>query len=625
MRGSLSGFNSPRGYGKDPTLKNNILPFEQNFMKEYRAIHQQNDEKSKVNLESLPFELRLKISNELSQIDCLNLMKTSKTMYYSTVIRLYQNIVIDESFSQFSKEYKFIDFDASLELSCSYIKSTFGFKRFLASYIQLYDSRCHNIYVNSNETFDITFPFIQKIQCVELPDSLNTFDYELNDNMLEFFSRLPCLKELIWLNDNFRVEYLERLPNKQSIVSLNLNLTFSNYLNELSSSFDSYLPDEVEVDKLKALNFPNLVHFQIRPYQNSKRLTRIINGLLVGDNPQKVSKQLKSLKLARFHKDMDALIPPCRDLIASNNSDVLNDIDLNTVNSIFKISKLNYLSTLTTLLFNNCLLNPADSKTLISSMNLTNLTSLELKNISEYQRIDSDVGSNHVRDLLEPSFLIQIAPHLTNVEHLLIDYREAFVDSVPSFLSSIPTKKLESLDLIVKLNETKSQYYSDLDEIYKAYAYAMSTGNKHKTLKKLSIEVKEENPFCDIDMPLESDLLYLELSKFTQLTSLRVNPGEFPYELISLIKHLPLLTTLDVFGAKAGGCPNLGLGMVHPNIYDEWFKVQHVAMLYLQHKPELKYIRINRYIFEGSPDTLEVNPRDGIDRWFNRTVRVGWP
>jgi len=587
-------------------------------------------------LDKLPFEIRLKIANELSQFDCLSLLRTNRAMYSSTIPRLYQHIIVDQHYSQFNKEYNFRhyisidDFNEYEDFSCSYIKSPYNFKRFLHHYIKLHQSLEDSNYDKFGPSG--TYPFIRKIQCINLPDSLNVYDYELNDNLSIFFGKLTHLKELIWLNDNFRLEYLEMLPNYQSITTLVLNIKFSNYLTELHSpskiEYDSDYSDEGQTTATRPLKFPNLINFQIRPFQNSNRLVKIINNLLISCKPDIISEHLKILKLSRFDKDISVLVPPFQNLVTNNEVSELNELDLGTIQSLFVRSELKYLNNLSILLFNNCLLTPEDSQTLINSVNLMNLKTLELKNVSEYQKIQATLNSpDELINNLKTSFIVEIAPYLSNLQHLCIDYRESLTDSVPEFLKLISSDNLKSLDLTIRYNQSKLKSFDDdINEFYSAYSNAIISKNKYETLIKLSIETKEENAFCDLSIPIPSNFFYEELNNCLNLKSLRINPSDINSsdKVTKLIGNLPKLTKLDVFGSHAGGAPHLGLEMVHPTVYDEWFRVQHAAVLYLQHNKHLKYIRINKCIFECEGDLLQVTPRDGIDRWFNECVRVGF-
>lgn len=612
-------FNTPVGYAKKPLLPSRIHSSSQE-----RDEFHPHEKPRRIRLDTLPFEVRAKIANELSQFDCLNLLRTNKAMYMSTMPRLYQHIVIDENYSQFNKEIPFKYYENSektrpdyrKEHSCTFVKSSYNFRRLLTHYILLYDTKFK--YCEPSNIPTSSFPYIKTLKCLELPDSLNTYDHELNDQISEFFTTLVHLRELIWLNDNFRLEYLGSLPNTSSIQTLVLNIKFSNYLSELSSEPPEHSDTELisSVSSLKPLTFANITNFQIRPFQNSTRLQRIINNLLVGENSAQVLQNLRVLKIARFDKDVNVLVPPCGELV-STNSDSLSDLDLHTIRAVSE-SKLEYLANLQVLLLNNCLVSPSDADLLLKSVNLKNLKTLELKNVSEYQRVTQAA----VHEGIEDSFLTRICDHIGQLEHLALDFREAYTDTVWLFLSNLKSEVLKSLDLILRYNSTKLEQFS-VDGLYQCYGQALVSGTKKDTVTKLSIEIKQENQFCDLIIPLPSNHFYRELSQFKQLSALRINPNVSHdcHQVLQMVESLPRLKYLDVFGAQAGGAPNLGLGMVHPTIYDDWFKVQHVAIMYFHHNSQLKYLRINRCVFERKD---EVVPRDGLDAWFSQLVRVGY-
>lgn len=566
----------------------------------------------------LPFEIRVKIANELSQFDCLNLLRTSKALYESTVPRLYQHVVIDENYSQFNKEISFKRYEKSphdsrytpKEHSCTFVKSPHNFRRLLLHYTEIFNSRHRMSAAKDPKTWlrNDRFPHIQTLRCLELPDSLNTYDHELNDQIGAFFSTLGHLRELVWLSDNFRLEYLACLPDPRTLHTIVLNIKFSNYLSELLQAEGTTETSPSTASKLVA--FPNVVNFQIRPFQNSARLQRILNSFL-GDA---VLGRLQVLKLARFDKDVNVLLPPCGELVAAN-TDTLSEHDLRTIQALSE-SKLGRLDRLQVLLINNCLVSRRDADLLVRTVNLQNLKVLELKNVSEYQtRLEANADT-------EDSFLARISPHLSCLEHLALDFREAYTDTVWLFLSHFPSSVLKSLDLVLRYNETKLEAFT-VDQLYSAYAEALLCGNTKSTVTKLSIEIKQENQFCDLEIPLPSRQFYREISQFRNLSALRINPdvNHDSHQLIQMLKSLPKLLHLDVFGTQAGGAPNLGLGMVHPTIYDDWFKVQHVAVMYCQNIPGLRYIRINKCVFENATGVV---PRDGLDLWFSQLVRVDY-
>lgn len=559
----------PVGYTKNP-LKPARRSF--NSQKHQSAFHPPKGSL----LDGLPHELRSLLAFFLSQHDALNLALTCKDLAAAVLPRLYHTVIVDADYTEFSKEY---------DLSCTYINLLYSFKKLIRLYKQLQP--------------------IHVLLVVSLPDSMNTYDLEVNEHLLHFFLTLACLKSLSWLLDNFRLEYLRKLPRQDLIETLNLNIKFSNYLGELTASDIAF-------------HFANLRRFHIRPFYNQNRLVKLIDSLLVCDDADTVEKNLLSLELSRFDKDTEAVLPSPRELdsVLWEASDQEGDYvllpreyELNTLQTVFRDSKLLHMSLgLTELCLNDFFVCVKDADLLAKATDLTRLRRLELRNISEH--------SQSCLEETQPGFLGSIASSISGVTSMHLDYRETRRDSVPFVLANC--QNLVELDLTIRTNEVKSQYVN-AEAAFKEYAFHLLT---QTSLKKLLIELREENSFCDVTLPTPTSII-LGIRKLTQLHALRINPSDSSHgveKFLELLERLDHLEVLDVFGTRAGGAPHMALDTVHPSIYDEWFKVQHVAFKYGETQKLLRYVRINKCIFEYT-DTAE--PRDEIDRWFESRVRVG--
>lgn len=181
---------------------------------------------------------------------------------------------------------------------------------------------------------------------------------------------------------------------------------------------------------------------------------------------------------------------------------------------------------------------------------------------------------------------------------------------------------MKTLDLTIRYNRSKLSSYQSESILYEEYALAITSNNRLNTLTKLSIDLKEENSYCgdiSISLPLPM-VFYNKINQCQNLKSLRFSPSNHN-EIINMIEMLKKLQYLDVFGTNAGGAPHLGLEMVNPTFFDEWFKVQHIAMLYTRCNMNLKYVRVNKCVFENLG--IEVCPRDGLNRWFDQIIRMG--
>lgn len=75
-------------------------------------------------LDALPFEVRHLIAQQCRQADAFRLCLTCKSLYESTISRLYQCIVLDSSHKHFNKEVKYKRLRPKSDLSDSYSSSS---------------------------------------------------------------------------------------------------------------------------------------------------------------------------------------------------------------------------------------------------------------------------------------------------------------------------------------------------------------------------------------------------------------------------------------------------------------------------------------------------------------------
>ena len=571
--------NAPVGYFNNP------LKVSSNFNMEVSTNIPSTASKSPPGrnfpIDKFPLEIGMKICQLLSQFDCINLSLVCKPLYQCCFERLYQNIIIDKDFNRFDneKEYQFFD---ELGVSCCYINNHYSFKKFIKTIR------------NSGKIFPI-----KQLQVVSLPTSLNIFEYY--PDLLILFQNLHHLNKLVWLNDNFNVQWLRFLPNKSLITTLKLHMK------------------DIHESSFIILKFPNLREFEFQPFKphQLKNIGKFLNS------------DLRSLVLSKHSETNDNLLPNCYELVMVRDRESIietiqrgtihskyYDIDLKSITKF--VTNLPYLKCLTKLSIDNILVTSNDANLILDSINISNLTYLSLKGISEYQLLD------HHDDTIKNSFLLKLVPFLKNLRHLALDYRESKMDSVPQFLDKLNKEKLESLDLTIRLNQTRDWRAVDGERAF--YQHYGSIILSMKNLTRLSMEMKQEldnmvdGTNINVLANFPENLEFLKrLDHLTKLTTFRVNPSGNVDNILGVLPTMKLLEIIDIFGDKAGGSPNLGLGMVHPSIFDEWFKVQHIALAYWKQRKQLQYIRINSYIFEC---TTNVNPRNGLSRWFEEKVRV---
>lgn len=544
--------------------------------------------------ESLPYEIHNGIINKLLQQDSLNLMRVNRKMYLLVLPRLYQHIIVDSDITHFSKEISYLhsrydrEFRSWYDIACTYINNSYNFMKFLKSYIRLH---CNNPAISNA-------PHIKILTVKKLPESINTYEHEFKYTIRKFFCMITNLQELTWLNRNFRFEFLNCLENPQNLMVLSLNIRFTDYLYELLNY------DSNKISQLK-FNLTKLTKFEIKPFINSKTLSKILNDLIGGGDHDILGPQLRSLSLSRTETYKGETNIIANELV-NNGGTMFPEFDLSVIPTICS-SNLRKMPNLTSLSLNDCIIQPQDADELIKAANLRSLRTLKLSNMSEFQTLP--ITSASISENLLPSFLNQLSSHLTNLKYLRLDFRQAFTDTVPIFLKDLAS--LESLDLTIRHNNTFDTNYND-------YSKGITSWNKTETLKHLSIEIKQETLMFDVDLQMKEASFYNHLAKCQNLETLRIAPDES--RLINLLKNgnLPKLNKLDIISANC-------LGLVNPEIYQALLEFEQKVLVYAQASgDELQYICINGKLFElqSLDKGPVVNPREDISVWFTREVRV---
>lgn len=515
-----------------------------------------------ISLAQLPVDILSQIIRFTDQLDVLSLAYTCKSMSTVCLPRIYETIIVDSTYTQFNKEH---------ESGCTYVNLLFYLKKLLRSY---------------NATYQL-----QNLYIVSLPDLFNVYDVELTNMIAHFLSKLEHLKEFVWTLVGFRLEYFCHLATS-NLHRIEVNLHASKHPREIPKPF-------------LQRSFPNLKCLSLCPVPSLQFMVDLLREFLGSGEIR-----LTSLMLSRYDSDIAAFAPTAEELALGDSlADMTHraDFETDTVVAIFKTIQRSTLSRLTSLSLCNILVCVDDGKFLARSVDLAQIKVLRLSHVSEYVTEDLEIE--------EHGFLEIIGPFLTNVKKLHLDFRETQRDSIAPFLALVGS--LHSLDLVVRMNEMKAAHVN----VESMHLQCIAALEKHDGLRKLSLEFREEKPNFETvgNAPLP---FIVSLSRFLELRSLRISSGSEAHKkrLVDTIKNLNRLKFLDDYGQNAGGAPNLGLGMVHPSVFDEWFKVQHVALLYYAAQPCLDYVRIKGYIFDF--DTIPANPRSGIDRWFDNEVRV---
>ncbi len=567
---------------------------------------------SSVYLDTLPFEIREQISRECNQADAFHLCLTSRSLFESTISRLYQCIVIDPALRHFNKEiYKkrsiihepfYNDSDKSFQVDL-YHSSNYGsqqYSEFPIATIDIAYTLVRSVggiraclrTLKKDDGFKSKF--IKRFEC---NNSLDLPEYEVSQAVLNIFPKLINLQSLIWKSSpEMTIEILNSLPNRDKIDTLDLEMA---------------LRPGSWVLKLSEMNFSNLRYLSISPYVNSDILKLIAKMLCNSKNIEK----LRSLYIA---KDL----PNTHEISTAFSFSMVHlsseQLDLNSLTSFFKVFQ-NSKKKLNLLRFGivGTLVNPQDADLLINNMELNHLINFSLSNITEVQGFGNDNNNNinEQRRNLIPSFLKRLEYKMPNVNVLTLDIKENLIDSLSNFIYSF--KNLKSLDLKIHWNITKLSNYSSWNNLCEKYIESILF---HKnTLKHLSIDSREESSFCD-PYKLISIKLLLQIAECKKLIGLRIHNSSIQPYIGALVSNLPKLKYLDLFGEEG---PSY-LGTKSTYLLDHWVRYEQVVNIIIAAQPNIEYIRINKYVFDVKDKSTRTVIREGIDEWLDEKLLIRW-
>lgn len=555
-------------------------------------------------IDKLPFEVRLAIANELTQYDSLSLMRVNRAFFESTVVRLYHTVVVDPIYSYFNQD---VLGDSIMKRSgVTYIKMKYSLKTFLKTV-----SLQTPIKVSDFGREDVPYSiFINKLQFVELPDGFYS-PFDLNFFAFMSIKKLERLTRFYWgSNKELSFEIINRLPNKQYLRSLHVNVDFR----RLQS------PSEFEAFK----GFNNLEMFSIEQFLTSDNLFHMFSNLIQSDEGLS---RLKILRLSRmdssrgFIKNLSSSMLVLTSYMIENEPVRMTEYDMKCIENLHRILLANNtkLKELKVLSLDSVLLSSDDASRLSRIIDLHQLEQLELKNTTEVQfppGVTLPLSMNELYAKLNPGFLRSLGQRLQNVTKLCVDYREGLRDSVPDFIERLDN--LEELDVTIRWNVTKLCSVASWKHLCQSYIRSIL---KHShTLRRLSLETKEDSVFCDLHKLIYTDCL-LKLGVLTQLESLRLHGYSLQPCAALLVSSLPRLQYYELFGSSAGGAPHMGQQVVHDGVLDDWLRVRHVASEIFELNAEVKFVKIEKCLFQNQGGNAV--PRDGLDQWFERKVRVG--
>ncbi|ODV93772.1 hypothetical protein PACTADRAFT_35524 [Pachysolen tannophilus NRRL Y-2460] len=457
-------------------------------------------------IDNLPVELLSVVIDCLPQTDCYHLLLTNKSL--SSIVRkkLYRAIIIDSSTNYYHKEL--LDFnDLSLikysyndKIVCKYYKSTvirtnhglklffktlfknpslIGFVEYLEIYKKLPD---HLLEFELLKYFKKLFPLLINLK------SLNFHYNSCFINLLELINYLPKNNDrLIAINGDFSVNQRQKksLQNNLSIKNLNDNfknlnkISIENFLSSSNALNGVLLPLKknlkfLEISKNNRIVFPN-------NYQ-------VINAIDIDFN------YLQDRFNKYFNNDMTNDLSQNDFSLIFRNSSNRNNITISTtetseenniIKNLFKDNiTVNRKLKLLEIRLDSFVLTSSDSKILSNAVYLENLQKLTLLNITEL--VDSD---RHRHYNNEKFFLTDLAPYLSNVEELNIDFYNELRDCIPELISSI--SNLRKLYVDIRWDASRERVHNiSWDGLCSIYFESIL---KHKnTMTNLLIDTKNE-------------------------------------------------------------------------------------------------------------------------------------
>lgn len=559
---------------------------------------------------NLPIEIKTLITSHLSQHDLVNLARVSRSFYDAAMFSLYENVVIDSDYSFLNDPLR----DTGEKVT--FIKTRYNLKKFM----QLI-----------RENSDTPFPMgmlVRSFKVINLPDGISR--NEVRSFIYDSIPNLTRLSSFYWKTNSsvLPLSLLDVLPNKEEITTLAFNVDLGK-----TTSFTSNA-------------FPSLTKISLAPFVNSQNLSAFFESILLSEG--ETIEKLETLQLASelpsvLHKPSgNVSSAQClvitkymmdNNLQQPNTSEsdrfiVYNQIDcgfwsfLNAIAKkgkrfeslkILDIHSANFLST--------------DSNEVCNIVNLKNLRTLCLSNINEIQFLpDVDYEVHDVSNLalryMKPSFLEGLLPNLRQLTKLKLDYRESMKDTVCEFIGALQTKaniSLRELDIVIHWDDSKEAVWSSWETLAERYIAAILLHKK--TLRKLSLIATEDSKFYELHKTIPANMLR-SLKDCRHLQSLRLHGESLHPSGHLLLSEFPDLHYLDLVGKEAGGPPHMGLQVVHDGVLDNWYRVIHVAITLAQGNPSLKFVRVDKCLFECGRSG-NVSPKlDNLKNWFEKKTRV---
>ncbi|ODV92693.1 hypothetical protein CANCADRAFT_90939 [Tortispora caseinolytica NRRL Y-17796] len=556
----------------------------------------------------LPLEVQELIAEYCQQADAFRLALTCRRLARASVPRLYKAIVIDsrESYIDSAEIGHITSKHTDKTVECNGPETLHSLKTVVRNALAL--KRCVRSLKNTDNGM---YTLVRHLECYKLPDMTS---HEFKKHMSAMIPLLPKLQSLVWK------------CSPQVSLPLMVTCNIGQCMNSLTT-ISLEIPESLEacLDAMASkLEFPNLLHFELRSFTNPENLTTV--GRLLARSP----------KLATLNLGRDMVVSRCLCFGNMTSSTRIHDHEsqrkgaLENFINAYRDSAAGKKLELCKFGIDGSVVHPKDADGLMDILVLDALKSLSLVNICE--RPDDPDSLEIPRGA---SFLDKMAGKTPNVTSLHIDWSESGLrDTVPAYIASFAQHGLESLN--VKIRWTEYRIRAQKDEVHVTQsqdaaitvsweqtcrAYLSAIDENASSLRKLSLESAEESRFADRAKIIPADILAC-IKQCRKLEGLRVLLKAMLLSDPSMLKDLHRLHYLDLF--SDGGPSFLGQGSFVGDKRQDWLRYRHFVCDLLDNQPSLSFIKIeSAYLFDlRSGDTWGVI--GGADKWFADQVIDSW-
>lgn len=580
-----------------------------------KAVSCTDTNSTRVTLNTLPAEIRVLIAQECLQADAFHLCLTSRNLYESTVSRLYQCIVFDSAHRHFNKEisYKRLKPGRFKNKNGSAFNSSTNYtpndSYFSYTSVRTVGGlrRCMRTLRSDN----VKASYVRRFECL---NSMDLPDLEIREFVKEVFPHMPNLACLIWdASPEITVDLVQQIACPERIETLCLDLALRN--DTISRS-------------ITQMAFPMLTHLTIRPYMSSDFLEMLAR--MVANSPDTM-RNLRSLYLGReLHKSHEvgsgfafASMNP------QNGQGGGRTVDEQALQSFFgtllKHSKTQRKLQLTQLGLDGITVHGSDFEILDQCVEFSTITHLYLAGTDITGTPENDAIDQHndQYDTWSPRLLSCLSFKLKKLHSLELDWSETAVDTVPTFLLTLP-QRLRALSVKIRWNNSKARYL-EWEPLCIEYAEAI-VARHSRCLKQLAIDGVEDMAFYDPFKAITSSAL-LELASCDQLTGLSIPAPSPPPQPISSLDHLlGSLPKLRFFHLR-NQHTKAYLGQNVSYLIEDWLRYKNVVeALTKAQMPSraLEFIKLEEYIFDVRERNQPGVIREGLLSWFDAQVFQPW-